>query len=65
MTASMMPSTMSSFTDSSTPRHAVQATSTMRKIMNHHHSKVMLYSALSVDCSVEPMNDPTCAMTTG
>ena len=33
--------------------------------MNHHHWKVMLYSAFSADCSVEPMNEPTCAMTTG
>ena len=33
--------------------------------MNHHHSKVMLYSAFSADCRVEPMNDPTCAITTG
>ena len=33
--------------------------------MNHHHSKVMLYSALSVDCRVDPMNEPTCAITTG
>ena len=65
MTASMTPSTMSSFTDSSTPRHAVKATSTMRKIMNHHHSNVIPYSALRVDCRVEPMNDPTWAMTTG
>ena len=61
----MMPSTMSRFTDSSTPRHAVKATSTMRKIMNHHHSNVIPYSAFSVDCRVEPMNDPTWAMTTG
>jgi hypothetical protein len=33
--------------------------------MNHHHSKVIPYSAFSVDCSVEPMNEPTWAMTTG
>src|SRR3984885_94001 len=65
MMPSMTPSQMISFTDSSTPRHAVQATSAMRKIMNHHHSKVIPYSALRVDCRVDPMNDPTCAMTTG
>src|ERR1700722_1413463 len=59
ITPSMTPRTMVRFTDSSTPRQAVQATSTMRKTMNHHHSKVIPYSALSVDCSVEPMNDPT------
>ena len=33
--------------------------------MNHHHSKVTLYSAFSADWRVEPMNDPTCAITTG
>jgi hypothetical protein len=33
--------------------------------MNHHHSKVTPYSALSVDCRVDPMNEPTCAITTG
>ena len=62
---SMTPSTMISFTDSSTPRQAVQATSAMRKTMNHHHSKVIPYSAFSVFCSVEPMKDPTWAITTG
>src|SRR6516162_2968214 len=65
MMNSMTPSTMIRFTDSSTPRQAVQATSAMRKTMNHHHSKVMPYSAFSVFCRVEPMNDPTWAITTG
>ncbi len=65
ITASKIPSTISKFTDSSTPRQAVQATNRMRNTMNHHHSKVMFYSAFNVDCSVEPMKDPTCAITTG
>src|SRR5580693_5323116 len=59
MTNSMMPRTMIRFTDSSTPRQAVQVTSAIRKTMNHHHSKVTPYSALSVDWRVAPMNDPT------
>ena len=33
--------------------------------MNTHQGKFQPYSALSVPCSVSPMNDPTWATTTG
>ena len=64
-TISNTPSTMMRPVESSMPRNAVKATTAIRNTMNTHQGKFQPYSALSVPCRVSPMNEPTCATTTG